>query len=924
MPRLTIEFNGAFVHCTPQQLRPTLEALQIWPTTPTPTPTQATSTGSAPLARRHTPPASLSDDSSGPPVRHGAHRGARKRRKATPIAHGSSSEDHTFSSTAPPLNLSGHYVQSLPHTVHRDHMVPTPTASSSTAGCSSRPQHTSDATPDALDMQPQEASEPPVGPDTPDAHDSQTLDAAVVTDEALENGLHPQRPLHDVHIGEGPRIFTRLDEVGQPMHFVADPNAEPDAEPAAHELPIQEPADVANSINPRTALDPFGCHQCSRHNVIAPLAPTTMELYPIPAQATNTVLPNAAPPMVPMTTVPALTTDQTLAQAMTTEQALPPTTPMILPTAIEYASRLEIAANDAGYATPDPSDDEGLPLALQPNDPHDPLLNLPFDGAGLLLIADPFRHATSVDRAPQIKLPMHGVAALTDLTRQPTEEYHQWYINMLKKDQDKSNACASAGPSAPSGATSSTTPATPGAQVPQSHDANEATADTDTSTVTDNTGAWTMQQWRDAANASADALESQPQEPTDVSSHSTAPVTTPATNEPKSPVAADTSTAHTAPDTTAAADEPMAPAATDASMQAATQGESQQAAHEAWNWTLGGLRTEINDAHSTAPPATTPAVIEPHSPVATRSGSVVLVPRPTTPDWQRDYDADGNRTASWQPAAAIESQPHAATDVAEVSACHPPRGRCMQFCDRCRRRPCMLAEGHFGSGPPFGYCLCPMAQRGENCNYVWPNRLDAAKHPPAIQPAHLTWHGFTTPTVPQPGEGPPFDRARQDAANAHAAAQDVNQPPPPAATRVATSHDSNATRRRNERVPLSPTEVPDPPPDTDADDPPAPIAAPALQPPQRFVSDPLTVLLDRQTEDAATALSPPATPDSSQAAAGCSIASLSSRIAVLQRRYMQLCNFPALNENHEVSRIRVELIALLNQRAHLLRVARAQ
>ena len=240
----------------------------------------------------------------------------------------------------------------------------------------------------------------------------------------------------------------------------------------------------------------------------------------------------------------------------------------------------------------------------------------------------------------------------------------------------------------------------------------------------------------------------------------------------------------------------------------------------------------------------------------------------------------------------------------------------------------MLAEGHFGSGPPFGYCLCPMAQRGENCNYVWPNRLDAAKHPPAIQPAHLTWHGFTTPTVPQPGEGPPFDRARQDAANAHAAAHDVPKPQPPAAARVATSHDTNATRQRNERVPLSPTEVPDPPPVTDAADPPATLVAPAPQPPQPCL-EPQLIVPDSQTHLAAPVT--PATPDFYQAAVGSDsnipivpLAALSRRIAVLQRRYQELRDFPTLTDNNEMSRIRNELIALLNQRAHILRVARAQ
>ena len=87
------------------------------------------------------------------------------------------------------------------------------------------------------------------------------------------------------------------------------------------------------------------------------------------------------------------------------------------------------------------------------------------------------------------------------------------------------------------------------------------------------------------------------------------------------------------------------------------------------------------------------------------------------------------------------------------------------------------------------------------------------------------------------------------------------------------------------------------------------------------------ILPDRQTHLAAQVT--PATPDFSQAAAGSNIpivplASLSRRIAVLQRRYQELRDFPTLTDNDEISRIRHELIALLNQRAHILRVARAQ
>ena len=89
------------------------------------------------------------------------------------------------------------------------------------------------------------------------------------------------------------------------------------------------------------------------------------------------------------------------------------------------------------------------------------------------------------------------------------------------------------------------------------------------------------------------------------------------------------------------------------------------------------------------------------------------------------------------------------------------------------------------------------------------------------------------------------------------------------------------------------------------------------------------ILPDRQTHLAAQVT--PATPDFYQAAVGSDsnipivpLASLSRRIAVLQRRYQELRDFPTLTDNDEISRIRHELIALLNQRAHILRVARAQ
>ena len=111
------------------------------------------------------------------------------------------------------------------------------------------------------------------------------------------------------------------------------------------------------------------------------------------------------------------------------------------------------------------------------------------------------------------------------------------------------------------------------------------------------------------------------------------------------------------------------------------------------------------------------------------------------------------------------------------------------------------------------------------------------------------------------------------------------------------------------------------------------------------------ILLDRQTHlasDVAPSHDAPAAPDSSQAAASSSIPIvppgppsqwtddglrsaathvlpfISRRIATLQRRYKELRDFPTLTGNDEISRIRTELIALLNQRAHILRVARAQ
>ena len=89
------------------------------------------------------------------------------------------------------------------------------------------------------------------------------------------------------------------------------------------------------------------------------------------------------------------------------------------------------------------------------------------------------------------------------------------------------------------------------------------------------------------------------------------------------------------------------------------------------------------------------------------------------------------------------------------------------------------------------------------------------------------------------------------------------------------------------------------------------------------------ILPDRQSHLAAPVT--PAAPDFYQAAVGTDghipivpIAALSRRIAVLQRRYRELRGFSSLTHNDEASRIRHELIALLNQRAYILRVARAQ
>ena len=42
-------------------------------------------------------------------------------------------------------------------------------------------------------------------------------------------------------------------------------------------------------------------------------------------------------------------------------------------------------------------------------------------------------------------------------------------------------------------------------------------------------------------------------------------------------------------------------------------------------------------------------------------------------------------------------------------------GRCGQFCDVCKIRPCMREANHAGSGPPFGHCLCSLTSRGVNC-----------------------------------------------------------------------------------------------------------------------------------------------------------------------------------------------------------------
>jgi hypothetical protein len=56
-------------------------------------------------------------------------------------------------------------------------------------------------------------------------------------------------------------------------------------------------------------------------------------------------------------------------------------------------------------------------------------------------------------------------------------------------------------------------------------------------------------------------------------------------------------------------------------------------------------------------------------------------------------------------------------------------GRCGQFCDVCKIRPCMREVDHAGSGPPFGHCLCSLASRGVNCATIKKVEIaDVKKH----------------------------------------------------------------------------------------------------------------------------------------------------------------------------------------------------
>ena len=56
-------------------------------------------------------------------------------------------------------------------------------------------------------------------------------------------------------------------------------------------------------------------------------------------------------------------------------------------------------------------------------------------------------------------------------------------------------------------------------------------------------------------------------------------------------------------------------------------------------------------------------------------------------------------------------------------------GRCGQFCDMCRVRPCMREVDHAGSGPPIEHCLCSLASRGVNCATIKMVELvDAVEH----------------------------------------------------------------------------------------------------------------------------------------------------------------------------------------------------
>ena len=93
------------------------------------------------------------------------------------------------------------------------------------------------------------------------------------------------------------------------------------------------------------------------------------------------------------------------------------------------------------------------------------------------------------------------------------------------------------------------------------------------------------------------------------------------------------------------------------------------------------------------------------------------------------------------------------------------------------------------------------------------------------------------------------------------------------------------------------------------------------------------ILPVRQSHHAAPVTPVALAPDFYQAAVPIvPIAALSRRIAVLQRRYKELRGFSShlaterveSGYNDEASRIRHELIALLNQRDYILRVAPAQ